>query len=420
MLFKLTPELIFKVDSLDFLKKYPIKFWKYSKTQKHLYYRKKKIYISYVELIEGPFPVYHYYILIDNDPFNLLKNNIKYIDLTPKNKKIIEGSSGHKVGYRWVNPYWKISNPTKRDYYIMHIKNDIYFKFSIKHLDMIKTKSWFQSSADYPATHYNGRTIYLHKIILEKSGFCSDLLKIKHLNSNKLDNRVHNIEIVNPDKLDIVKGKKKKKINFKKINAIIPTWVSYTQQYQNHGDYFKLKIYIGNKSIIKRTTKSMKVPIEQKLIDVLIMRAKIVNENQELLKHKIDNKQFDNIKQFLNHTKKLVNKYSQRAELDIDIDKLDFSKLITYNYSKKPRQLEKFPEETIHEPSDLPKYTIYIPAKGNKGSFIEFKKIDTTKNKIIRFKTTSRKGVSLDNKFKEIKRLIGAVMGKKRRYVLKR
>lgn len=419
MLFKLTPELIFKVDSLDFLKKYPIRFWKYSKTQKHLYYHKKKVYISYVELIEGLFPAYHYYTLIDNDPFNLLQNNIKYIDLKPKNKKIIEGNPGHKVGYRWVNPYWKISNP-KKDYYIMYIKKDIYFKFSIKHLNMIEGKSWFLSSAGYPATHSGGKTVYLHKMILEKSGFCADLLKVRHINNNKLDNRIHNMEIVNPDKLDTIKGKQKKKVNFKKINAIIPTWVSYTQQYQNHGDYFKLKIHVNGKSIIKRTTKSMKVPIEQKLIDVLIMRAKVVNQNPELLKNKIDNKDFDDIKKFLNHTKKLINKYSQRAELDIDIDKLDFSKLITYNYSKKPRQLEKFPEETIHEPSDLPKYTIYVPAKGNKGSFIEFKKIDSTKNKIIRFKTTSRRDVSLDNKFKEIKKLIRAVMGKKRRYVLKR
>lgn len=409
-------DLVFKVDSTDFLKEYPLKHWKYSKVHKHLYYNFKKEYTNYIELVKGPLPPSHIYILKNKDPMDLTKKNIKYVDLTP-NKNILSSNEGHKVGYRMVNPYWRVKS-NNGEYYMMYIKEGKYVKFSTKHLNLVKNRSWFLSTTGYATTHYNGKTTYLHKLILDEAGYCSQLLKVQHTNDNKLDNRIPNIKIIN-HKPESLKGKKKRKINFKKIDAIMPTWISYTQQYRNHGDYFKVSVKVNGKTITKRTTKSLKVVLEKKLVDVLIMRAVIINDNPVLLDRVIDNKTFTDMTQFIKHTKKLINKYAQRAELDVDINKLDFSSLVKNKLQKKQRNFEEFPEETSYQPSNLPKYTIYIPAKGNKGSFIEYKKVDRDNNKVIRFKTTSRKDVSLDDKFKEIRKKIKDIVGKKKKYVLK-
>ena len=97
---------------------------------------------------------------------------------------------------------------------------------------------------------------------------------------------------------------------------------------------------------------------------------------------------------------------------------LDTSKLAQNQFSFSVDLLVLAPYQFVknHDQS-LPKYTIYVPAKGNKGSFIEYKKIDRDNGKIIRFKTTSRKNVSLDDKFKEMRKKIKDIVGKK--YILK-
>ena len=213
-------DLVFKVDSIDFLKEYSLKYWKYSKVHKHLYHNIKKEYTNYIELVKGPLPLCHIYALKNNDPMDLTKDNIYYIDLTP-NKNILSSHEGHKVGYRYVNPYWKVKSNTG-EYYIMHIKEDKYIKFSTKHMNLIKNKSWFLSSTGYATTHYKGTTTYLHKLILNQAGYCHELLKIQHNNNNKLDNRIPNIKIIS-HKVDSLKDKKKGKINFKKIDALMPT-----------------------------------------------------------------------------------------------------------------------------------------------------------------------------------------------------
>lgn len=403
----------FKVDSLDFLDKYPKKYWKYSKIYKHLYYTFNGNYINYVELVRGKMPPFNIYKFKNNNEKDVRKKNIQYYDLTPcgTNITIAKSNQGVKIGFRWVNPYWKIIT-NKTIYYIMHIKNTNYIKFSPKHLTLIKNKTWFISKTGYATTHHNQKTTYMHNIILEHLGYCYHLLKTEHINGNKLDNQIENIRIINPENI-IKKGVEQRKKNFNRIGikeSEIPTWIRYTKQYQNHGDFFQIKVTINNKTIDHKTTKSLNVSIEEKLINALSIRAKIVIDNPELLDKVIDDKVFNTIGKFLRHTKKLITKYAQQSELDLIPEMFEHDTVLIRKITKLARTLSEFPEHSKYTPNELPKYTIYVPAKNGKGSYIEYRKYDPKTYKTIRFKTTSKKSVSLDAKIMEIRDKINDIM----------
>lgn len=418
MQFQLTQNQItytFKVDSLNFLDTIPKKYWKYSSIHKNLYCIFRSKYINYVELIRGKILPFHSYRFKNGNCFDLRKQNIKYYDLTPNegnttmNMMIVKSNKGTKVGFRLINPYWKIIS-NKTIYYMMHIKDnqtDKYVKFSVKNLSSIKSNRWFLSKNGYPTTHRNKKLLYMHNVILEDIGYCHKLIKIEHINQDRLDNRIGNIKVTNPIK--IVSSQEKRLKNFARIGiseSEIPTCVRYTQQYQNHGEFFQLSIRLNGKTISHRTSKSIHIPIEQKLIDILAIRAKIVIDNPELLLHEIDGKNFT-MNRFIKHTKKLINKYAQQGELDLKPDMFNFGTIVIAN--KKPNRLmKKFPENSKYTPDDLPKYTVYIPPKNGKGSYIEYRKYDAKNDNTIRFKTTSKNDTSLDEKIVEINEKIEA------------
>jgi hypothetical protein len=417
---------IFLVDNIDFLVEYPLKYWKYSKKYKTLYFNQNKKYTNYVELLKGKIPKNHIYKVKNNNHFDLQCHNIYFHDLKPNimNSIILKESMGHKIGNRWVNPYWKIqvklvkpilntkmNNVIHNIYYIMYIKEDKYIKFSIKSYDIIKNHSWFISNTGYPCTHIKGKTRYLHHLLIENMGHKPELLKIEHINKDRLDNKLTNIKVLNPYKIKELNDKIKPKVNFRRLKLQgkdMPTWISYNQPYQNHGEYFevKVKMKLDNNTINirRKTTKSYIVSIQQKFIDVLLIRGKIIIDYPELLDNKIDDNQFNDINSFIKYNKKLIIKNAKKAGIELD------SKYIKYDKQElKPKHRRKkdtFPEKCNYNPSDLPKYTTYIAQKNNRGSYIEYKKLNTKTNQLIRFKTTTKKSVPLDKKILEIKSLI--------------
>jgi hypothetical protein len=415
---------VFLVDNTNFLVEYPFKYWKYSKKYKTLYFSRDKKYINYVELIKGKIPKNYIYKVINNKYYDLRYDNIYFYDLTPsiENGKILKESMGHKIGNRWVNPYWKIqvklvksilntkmNNVIYNTYYMMYIKEDKYIKFSVKSYDIIKNYSWFISNSGYPSTHINGKTKYLHHLLIEDMGHNPELLKIEHINEDRLDNRINNIKILNPYKIKELNDKVKPKVNFRRLKLQgkeMPTWIFYNQPYQNHGEYFEVKIKMkvdkNTINIRKKTTKSCTVSIQQKFIDALLIRGKIIMEYQELLGNKIDNNQFNDINSFSKYNQKLISKNAKKAGIELDPKYMIYDKLKI----KPKRKMDSFPEKCSYNPSDLPKYTTYIAPKNNRGSYIEYKKLNKKTNKLIRFKTTTKKSVSLDKKILEIKSLI--------------
>lgn len=411
----------FNVSSIDFLDKYPERYWKFSKTYNHLYYSFKNEYINYVELVKGKIPPCYTYKCINNDPYDLRSKNIRYINLKPKNVSILKCYPGKQIGFRWVNPYWKVKD--ENIYYMMYIKDDVYFKFSRKVVNIVKNRTWFLSKTGYATTHYKKTTIYLHQLFLESFDLSSKLFKIEHINHDRLDNRLSNIKIVNPQKISKTNEKDQRYINFNNIGINkkdIPTWVRYIKSYQSHGDYFEINIKVGNNTIRKRTTKSNKVNTGEKFISALSIRALIIMDNVELLNNKIDNKFFKDINRFVKYTKKKIEQYIDTFNLDdIDINDINLTKLANNHFNMTTRKLKEFPEESEYVPSELPKYTIYIPSKDNKGSYIEYKRYFSKQDKTIRFKSTSKKSVSLDEKINDIINKINKIIKCKNKKILK-
>jgi len=103
------------------------------------------------------------------------------------------------------NMYWKVKNELfNKEYYIMHINDETYIKFSIKDKNKIldfngERPMWFLRSSGYIATKMNNRTVYLHLYLMDVHFKDDELVEniIYHLNCDKLDNRHENLRYLN-------------------------------------------------------------------------------------------------------------------------------------------------------------------------------------------------------------------------------
>jgi hypothetical protein len=409
-----------KVDSLKHFKLYPLKHWKYSKVHKSFYYFRNKIYFPFAELIKGNLPPFHEIRYKNGNSWDLTKDNIIYHDITPniKNIKVLKSYEGHKVGHRTVNPYWKVSetltypkyddniNKIKYEkYYIMYIKPNIYFKFSKESRKNVKNITLFITKQGYVGTMIDGNLLLLHQLIMNYYGHGKGKNSIDHINMDKLDNRIDNLRITTQRKQNINQKKTVRKADLSHIGFDIndlPSWICYRPKSDSHGELFNIDITMGKTRIRKQSSKALKYSTCEKLIQAINIRTQIVIEKPQLLEYNIDGKHFDNLELLKEHTKNLIDKYAQKNETKADYTFEDNKSVFEVNPNKNSRLTDSFPEESKYTPNDLPSYTYYTAAKGNRGSHISYKKKDLKTGKYTNARSTSSKSVSLDKKFEEI------------------
>ena len=216
-----------------------------------------------------------------------------------KSIKIIEG----KFAGQYRNMYWEIKS--KKNYIMMHIKENIYTKISKKDelkVLMLNNKRpiWYLHDNGYIATtlRINSDTYfyYLHQLIMDQHTKDNTNFEetVDHINQDKLDNRRENLRIVNMSEQNKNKGKQTRRIDAK-IDLpngikVLPKYVEYRKEIYDKENNSSREFFIVSHPKLDKiweTTKSNKVLIQDKL---KYAKAKI-----ELIENKITEEQFKTI-----------------------------------------------------------------------------------------------------------------------------
>jgi len=120
--------------------------------------------------------------------------------------------------------YWKVKDNQNIEYYIMHINDDIFAKFSIQNKHIVfnfnnERPTWYLHSGQYIASMFpkdeKKITVYLHQYIMDVHFENNTDMKktVDHINRDKLDNRRENLRFANMSEQNSNRDKQKRQKN---------------------------------------------------------------------------------------------------------------------------------------------------------------------------------------------------------------
>ena len=195
--------------------------------------------------------------------------------------KVSEG----KFAGQYRNMYWKVKDSESNTYYMMHIKDDIYTKFSKRDLNKVLDFDGVRPSWYLNANGYIGSTIrvnkkvfniYLHQLIMDvhDEDMTNFEKTVYHINQDKLDNRRQNLRLVNMSVQNANRSKPDRRVDACELpdgieQKDLPKYVVYRKEFLNKEENkFREYFYICNHPKLEKrweTTKSNEVSLKEKL-----------------------------------------------------------------------------------------------------------------------------------------------------------
>lgn len=149
--------------------------------------------------------------------------------------------------------------------------------------DKVKSRNWCAATGgQYIASHIvinnSNKLLYLHNFVMNKFTFDGKGQKetVDHINRNGLDNRKSNLRIISQTLQNINQKKKARTAKLPEGISDLPKHVWYIKACGNHGDRFAVEI--KSEKIMKKTTSSKSVSIQEKLAEALKIRDDLYDQ----------------------------------------------------------------------------------------------------------------------------------------------
>lgn len=182
------------------------------------------------------------------------------------------------------------------EYYDDEIDGTIYVKGTVYHKNKplefiidkedeenVKSRHWYATTnGSYIGCHVtiddSKKMLYLHNFVMNKLTFNGKGQKetVDHINRNGLDNRKCNLRIISQTLQNINQKKKARTAKLPEGISDLPKHVWYIKPTGNHGDRFAIEIKSEN--ILRKTTSSKKVSIQDKLVEALQIRDELYDQ----------------------------------------------------------------------------------------------------------------------------------------------
>lgn len=278
----------------------------------------------------------------------------------------------------------------------------------------IKDIRWHRTGKYISHSTMTNRVIkvtFLHHMIMNHN--FDDKLRIDHINRICQDNRKENLRVANQTEQNYNQKKRVRRLTSLPENCNvdpddIPTNVEFHPAYGPFGDYFEVVIKINGERVFrKKTTKSKKFTIEQKLIEAKIILQDAMKVHPEWFNNRClngsltdeGNRLYESYFTILKLAKveDPSNHYIEPSNRRIDpLNIGDGASSSSKHVINLPH-----PETGI---TKLPKYCRYIPASTTRGDYFEYIHKSET-DQITHHSSTSRRTTTID-KFNELMKIL--------------
>lgn len=274
---------------------------------------------------------------------------------------------------------------------------------------LISNINWYRTG--HYVSHkelHNGQleVTYLHQYIMNHS--FENNISIDHINRIPQDNRKINLRLATQTQQNWNQKKRIRTVKLPDDCNIdpndIPTNVEYHPEYGNFGAYFEIVIkFNGEKVFRKKTTKSKKFTLEQKLTEAKIVLRDLMKEHPEWFENRCMNGQLTD------DGNQLYESYFKILEMAGVTDPINHYQSIE-DRNKDPLQIgdenntsrkhvaNMPPKET--NITKLPDNCRYISPSATRGDYFEYDK--KMGDKRVTFRSTTSKDTSTTDKYAEI------------------